>query len=172
MKGMEVIKKCHKRYEECDEDMQYDESVMRHIMKILQCRPPYWNSIATNFSTCTSQEKLEQAGILFFSILYGDRSIISPCSEIKDVNLDYIETEDDYLGEGLSSFRFYFDSKEYKEIRQVRAYGLMALFGNVGGFVGILLGYAFVQIPGFAHSTLVMLNMGITKTTNNLLNSN
>ena len=45
-------------------------------------------------------------------------------------------------------------SNTFKEIQQMKAYTIMMLFGNVGGFVGLLLGYALIQIPNLVHSTL------------------
>ena len=85
----------------------------------------------------------------------------SPCSEITKLDLSYEETDFDQLQDNKIELRKYFMSKEYKEIRKVRAYGLMSLFGNVGGFVGLLLGYALVHLPGSIHAILKYLGLKI-----------
>ena len=48
--------------------------------------------------------------------------------------------------------KVYYRPHTYREIGQIRAYNAMALLGNVGGFIGLLLGYAFVQIPMLVHT--------------------
>ena len=36
----------------------------------------------------------------------------------------------------------------YKEVKMICAFDTSALVGNVGGFIGLFLGYALVMIPG------------------------
>ena len=40
-----------------------------------------------------------------------------------------------------------YPSQEYKEIEQVRAYDVQSLVGNVGGYMGLFLGYAILHFP-------------------------
>ena len=47
---------------------------------------------------------------------------------------------------------YYFNCNEYKEIRQMQAYTGMVLVGNIGGFLGMLLGFALVQIPDLIYN--------------------
>ena len=42
-----------------------------------------------------------------------------------------------------------YPSQEYKEIEQVRAYDVQSLVGNVGGYIGLFLGYALRELPTF-----------------------
>ena len=37
----------------------------------------------------------------------------------------------------------------FKEIKQVKAFGIESLVGNVGGYIGLFLGYSFLQLPNF-----------------------
>ena len=72
MSGMEVLEKRHKRYEECENDIDFDAVMARHIMKTLGCRPPYMDSMGENFTVCTSKTKLYEAGKLFYEVCYGN----------------------------------------------------------------------------------------------------
>ena len=36
-----------------------------------------------------------------------------------------------------------------KEIKQSRAFGIESLIGNIGGYMGLLLGVSIIQIPRF-----------------------
>ena len=161
MKGMEVLEKRHKKYDECENDMDFDVIMARNIMNTLGCRPPYMDSMGENFTECTSKEKLYVAGKLFYKVFYGNLNLTGPCSEITKLDLSYEETDFDQLQDNEIELRMYFISKAYKEIRQVRAYGLTSLFGNVGGFVGLLLGYALVHLPGSIHATFKYLGLQI-----------
>ena len=161
MKGMEVLEKRHKKYEECEGDIDFDNVISRHILNTLGCRPPYMDSIGMNFPVCTCKTRLFEAGKLFYKVFYGKSDLKGPCSEISKLDLSYEETDFDQLHDKQIELRLYFLSKEYKEIRQVRAYGLMLLFGNVGGFVGLSLGYALVHLPGSIHATVKYLGLQI-----------
>ena len=89
-----------------------------------------------------------------------------PCSEIRQLDISYEETDSDEPADDQISLKFYFVAKGFKEIRQVAAYGLMSLFGNVGGFVGLLLGYALIHLPGSIHATLKYLHREIVNMKN------
>ena len=155
MKGMEVLEKSHKRYEECEEHIAFDDSLITNITKTLQCRPPYWDLVGQSYPVCTTKEKLSIAARMFTKMFCASSGLLGPCSEIRSVDFDYQETDDDkWQEEGLIALRVYYVSKQYKEIRQIRAYGLMSLFGNVGGFVGLLLGYALVHVTDSVRNVL------------------
>lgn len=155
MKGMEVLEKRHKSYEECEEHIAFDDAMMINITKTLKCRPPYWDLVGESYPVCTTKEKLSIAARMFTKMFCANSGILGPCSEVRKVDLDYQETDDDsWLEEGQISLRLYFVTKQYKEIRQIRAYGMMSLFGNVGGFVGLLLGYALVHVSDSVHKAL------------------
>ena len=38
-------------------------------------------------------------------------------------------------------------SSTYREIREVKAFGLLSMFGNIGGYIGIFIGYALLNLP-------------------------
>ena len=47
------------------------------------------------------------------------------------------------------SMAFYYPEKTYEEIKYSRMMGFDGWLSNVGGFVGIFLGYSMLQIPEF-----------------------
>ena len=152
-KGMEVLKRRHKSFETCLDNIPYDKWLIHNITAELQCTPPYWMA-DDKYPTCQNQTELEKGQIMFWSYFYGNIEANHPCTEIQKVDMDYEETDDDLPGTDETRIRVYYRSSTYKEIRQMKAYTIMMLFGNVGGFVGLLLGYALIQIPSLIHSTL------------------
>ena len=91
---------------------------------------------------------------MFWRNFVGGHKWRPPCIEIRKVDLDYEETDDDLIKDDEILISLYFISSSYKEIRQTRAYTVMTLVGNVGGIFGLLLGYALVQIPSCIQEAL------------------
>ena len=148
LKGMEVLRKRHKPDEICQDDMPYDDWIRYHIINEIGCRPPYWHQLATSMPFCDTKEKLQEIQSMFWSYFYGIKEAKSPCTEIKKLDLEYEEPEDDqFVSPGSSMISWYYRPNSYKEIKQMRAYTGMMLLGNIGGFLGLLLGYALIQIP-------------------------
>ena len=148
LKGMEVLRKRHKSDEICQDDMPYDDWIRYHIINEVGCRPPYWHQMATSMPFCDTKEKLKEVQSKFWSYFYGIKEAKAPCTEIKKLDLEYEEPEDDQIvSPGSSMISWYYRVNSYKEIKQMRAYTGMMLLGNVGGFLGLLLGYALIQIP-------------------------
>ena len=136
----------------CQDYIAYDKWIVLNITAELQCNPPYWMA-NDKYPTCQNQTELEKGQKMFWSYFYGNVETNHPCTEIQKVDIDYEETDDVSLGPDETRIQVYYLSSTYKEIRQMKAYTIMMLFGNVGGFVGLLLGYALIQIPSLIHST-------------------
>ena len=152
-KGIEVLRRRNKSFEECHDNIPYDQWITENIMATIKCNPPYW--VPDNqYPICRTQEELQKAQTMFWSYFYGNLESNQPCTEIQKVDMDYEETDDDALDKKQTRIHVSYLSNTFKEIQQMKAYTIMMLFGNVGGFVGLLLGYALIQIPNLIHSTL------------------
>ena len=66
---------------------------------------------------------------------------------INNLHLSYIfssgKPEDFFL------LRIIFKLPLFKEIRQTRAYSFQTLVGNLGGYIGLFVGYTIKEIPVF-----------------------
>ena len=85
----------------------------------------------------------------------GDNLNHLPCSGIEKVNtdkteLDEVETTDPY-------FMISSNVKDlsYKEIQMKKAYAISALVGNIGGFIGLFLGYALMMFPDIVKAAIL-----------------
>jgi hypothetical protein len=148
MKGMEVLRRRQKDYQACSKDIKYDTWLAQNITATINCTPPYWPTYYKR-PLCTTQKELKAANQMFWDIFYGLVEKNAPCDEIRKLDFEYEDGVDvSDVQENETKLTIYFRNNVYKEIRQIRAYSFMSLIGNVGGFVGLLLGYALVQIPG------------------------
>ena len=148
MKGMEVLRKRHKDTAKCSDVVEYDDWLIENITKTVNCFPPYWKSTG-NVSICSYSDDLFRVRKIFYDVFYVGSEYNPPCKEIRKLDIEYEDPDDDHdVPENHTQITVYFRNNFYKQIIQVRAYSLMSLVGNVGGFVGLLLGYALVQLPG------------------------
>ena len=96
---------------------------------------------------------------------------IIPCRRLTVANIEYSEYPSTYASDVLDTNQlksqrandqktrvknvsldlFYvammFSQKSYKEIVLTRQFDLQSLIGNAGGYVGICVGYSFLQLP-------------------------
>ena len=155
---MEILRKRDKQDESClnNDIMNYDDWMVNYIVKEVKCRPPYWKRLSSNleYPVCRRYEELQQVTNLFWKFFYGINNTNAPCKEIKKMDISYQESVIDKNVEPnttLINF-YYYNCNEYKEIRQMQAYTGMVLVGNIGGFLGMLLGFALVQIPDLIYN--------------------
>ena len=55
------------------------------------------------------------------------------------------QSDDD--DEGWFTLEFVVLTNKFKEIKQVRKYSVQSLVGNLGGYIGLCLGYALMNLP-------------------------
>ena len=73
-----------------------------------------------------------------------------PCHSIESLTYDYTETK------GISHHnpsRFmvlvHFPNLKYRQIAHVQEYDIESLVGNIGGYIGLFLGYSLINFPRF-----------------------
>ena len=86
------------------------------------------------------------------------------CVELKKISFQYEENEMSLNlmeqtnpelktiapgNENITQFFVVFEDAGIKEIKQLRSFGIESLVGNVGGYIGLFLGFSIIQLPGF-----------------------
>ena len=154
-----VMKKRNKLQESCEEDWKNNDNVS--ISKILQevkCTLPHWN-INTSYTLCQGKQ-LKKIGSKFQEL----RNNVPPCQTIEKILYTYTEKDglenfDETIAEAKKQLGIKYDITQvfqvtlnfqgstYMEITQIRAYDGQSLIGNAGGYVGLFLGVALIQLP-------------------------
>ena len=163
--SIKVIRRRNTLRNPCNKEWKRDDDmILTKIIETAGCKPAYW-FVDGNYSVCNDPEKMKSAYIP--NIMYRNASFFKrfdePCDEvqtltfnIKDVqrglkdNTDKgpaIEKKSNQSEVILSQILFIFKSTKYEEIRQLRAFDFESLIGNMGGYVGLFLGFAFWQAP-------------------------
>ena len=77
----------------------------------------------------------------------------SPCQNIENLSYDYSEKS------GMDSRRdarlmvlVHFPNRKFRQITHVQEYDIESMVGNIGGYIGLFLGYSFLHFPQFLMS--------------------
>lgn len=154
VKNVEVLKRRNKFVKPCNKDWKNDDDIlMDKIMQSIGCKPPHWK-LNTHLKHCSTKQQIK----LFRWPTYQDLQKFSPpCNVIEKLQYDYEELDNWRLGDladrdnGRSWFGItvLFPEPSYKEIKQAQAYDIESFVGNVGGYVGLFLGYSLMCIPSW-----------------------
>lgn len=134
----------------CRDDIpNIDEFYQENVLKVLGCIPPYWISTVSNqhkLTKCTSPEKLKYAFKQIESLeTIGDWEE-KPCNEMLLLSIEYFNKEPSPKPKDIA-IEFVYAEKTYEEIQYNKMMGFDGWLSNVGGFVGIFLGYSMLQVP-------------------------
>ena len=125
----------------------------KSIIKKVKCIPTYWKNleqsaglIQQKFKDCTRSDQYRD---FHDNLAYGLGWVKYEPSCISTAMTKFIRKGDFVLPNRWLSIRFNHQSKEYIEIINSRATTFEELFGQIGGWIGIILGYSMLQIPRF-----------------------
>ena len=70
-----------------------------------------------------------------------------PCNNLEKLHFDYFEFDLQEDKDPHMIISIVFVDMKFREIVSVRSFDVQSLFGNIGGYVGIFIGYALLQVP-------------------------
>ena len=156
---IEVFRKRNTFRESCNKDWKmFDDTVMKEIIRMANCTPPHWK-ISSNYPICKGEKKMsnvfipESIGNIASTVFL--KKFPQPCDGILSATSNIISERRHLTFGGLiptdggnsAEVLFYFKNEQYKEIKYTRAFDFEGLIGNVGGYIGLLLGCAIWQLP-------------------------
>ena len=142
---LEEIKRRNTHRKKCfDDPTTFDENVMKKYISEQKCRPPYVNKYHS-FQICKTANDIKDAKLTFGRTKMIQK--IKPCRRISKLNWDEHSSGDDPYNpkEELRIYVTY--PEEVKTIEMHKEVDFHSLVGNIGGYLGLFMGYAIVQIP-------------------------
>ena len=146
---LEVIKHRKSAKQSCNKNWtKDDERMMLEKMQRVGCKPSYLK-VDADFPICRSQREMK----IFAN--FNSTHYQPPCKSIRKILYSYEEfnhledwtdgwpNETDRLFEVMVEFT----DGTYMEIEQVQDYGPQDVVGDIGGYLGLFLGFALLQIP-------------------------
>ena len=162
---LEVMKHRKTRNYHCNMKMEKNDEIrIRNMLEDIECKPP-WLKENEFVPVCKNKEKIKA-----FLKLNPTR-YVPACQGIHKILETYHEFEilefwkQDWLNEVYSLFEVMLEFQDgtYMEIRQIRAYPIQALVGDIGGYLGLFLGFALLQIPEVSFKICVWIGGIISK---------
>ena len=148
-----VLRKRHKSTERpCNPDIRdYDTYFQVEIVNKLRCVPVYWKDALhdhTNVTICLSAEDLREAFRYVSDIPNFLAQKDTSCIEMHLLSIDSVNYKPDPIPSDFA-IAFHYTEKIYEEITYSKQTPFENWLSNVGGFVGIFLGYSMMQFPAF-----------------------
>ena len=140
----------------------YDLYLQEAVSEKIGCVPPFWINRVNLTSIrveCTSLEKLREVNELIVDYKTLFEEIQTPCLFLfHSVTGNFLDTWIQRAEHGfLNNWKYrdvrhlyieiHYEDKYYEEITQVEDFGVQDFISNLGGFIGIFLGYSMMQIP-------------------------
>ena len=167
IKNIRVFRKRPNSKEPCDENLFNDDREwMRAVSKYVGCIPIYWKYILSkNYDVdhpmeqeapiCNTFHAYKQIYSSFIINKWNStvNNYLPPCNKMKvssDVEISANNAPDIskiLRSRNLNMLEFLYLTNEFEEIMNVKSVDLEDLFSQIGGSVGILLGYSILQIP-------------------------
>ena len=152
---MNVLRRRHDSETGCNPDVHSNLDIRwrESIIKNVKCIPTYWKNLVQSteliqqkFKDCTRSDQYRE---FFDKLAYGQGWVKYEPSCISTTMTKFIRKGDFVFPNRSLSIRFNHQSKEYIEIINSRATTFEELFGQIGGWIGIILAYSLLQIPRF-----------------------
>ena len=149
---LEIIQNRKTTKHPCNQKWRKDDDVvMTDKMESVGCKPIHWK---TNSSLPVCKNKQQMTKFHEWEI----SPHIPACRSIQKILYTYEEHEilEDWNKEWNENSQLFevlleFQDATYMEIQQVRDYGVQDVVGDVGGYLGLFLGFALLQIPELVH---------------------
>ena len=146
-----VIRKRPDYREPCNTDIQdYDQYLMNLVINKTKCIPPYWKEIIQDipgFMVCTFQEQLQ----MVYENMSDWKNVMEnhdrPCIDMYNIAVwNWVDIEGTKKLDEIQ-IKFNYQDQYYQELEYLPDFDLETFISNIGGFVGIFLGYSMMQFP-------------------------
>ena len=152
VRGIEVMRYRNKQQQSCREgNYDYSLEAFKEALKDIGCRPPY-SPNNDNYSLCESQEKMKEFNKRQLLLFGGLDLRHKPCDYLAKLNYDVTEADLTETDPPFFTIKFNFKEDTMKVIQMIQAFSVEGLIGNIGGYVGLFLGYALMMIPELLQS--------------------
>ena len=151
IQNMIILRKRDKLNEPCKmETTRDDEDKLKQLVQTVGCRALHIN-LNTTYPDCLNQELVANASKFYNAM----EEYEGPCRQVEKIMYFYDEYEETFFTKDESEKGYElvlnFQGNTFMEIEQVRAYDFQNLIGNGGGYIGVFLGVAVIQLPAMLY---------------------
>ena len=159
---VEVLRKRPDAVKPCNASLENDDKSYREaVISKVDCVPEFWRRFATRLPLnedashpvpCTEQEQYQKISSFLPTTGNADKArkfYLQPCSQM---NIVYSITQSDQVPNRRELIKhlilkIQFSPETYKQTKNYEAFTFTCLYSQVGGLVGMFLGYSVMQLP-------------------------
>ena len=170
--SVDVLEKRPDAFPSCNPNIRNEDNVwITNSVNVLGCVPPFLKRFLMNASLsvgnevalqCSQEQYANFSKNLHPRIHYETlaKQYVAPCTQMTSIvtSKDTLIVEKDKgSGYGIDfgrnkdrkkvTVRIEYSAVGFREIRNYKAFGLLSLWSQIGGFIGIFLGYSLLQVP-------------------------
>ena len=174
IQAMEILHRRSKKDSPCNENWRnYDNELIEQLVSKIGCHPPHWSWLSSDYPMCENSEQLFSLRVP--SLSTGDTEFLKnfppPCREIQTItststiknatlvdmlslisgpdNKNKKQNVEEHFNQNeiFTKFVVRFKMLDYKLVTVVQAFNEETLIGNLGGYIGLFLGFAIWQTP-------------------------
>ena len=156
-----------------DQIANYDQYLQQEIEKHVGCAPTYikqFLSTDSNVTECVLPNDLWKANHIIENFDTFLKKNDKPCDEMLVLTIDSVNNNPNPKPKDIA-IKFIYSEQIYEEIEYRKAIGGLSWISNVGGFVGIFLGYSMMQFPEFLIYAAAVFNGELRKRVKGKLSS-
>ena len=148
-----VLRKRTVQSNPCNENIgDHDLHSIESIINDTGCVPPYWRNIigtSSSLMECSSPEQFKEVYDLTKDYKKALKDREDPCVDMFNSVVSKVQTDhkDFENCETCIYFEIAYLEKYYEEIKEIKDFEFQDFISNIGGFIGIFLGYSMMQIP-------------------------
>ena len=164
---LNILRKRYDSVTPCNKDNEnnLDTRWRENVINNVKCVPTYWKNL--EHSSTKNNYSLEQclradqySNLFNEFLVYGEGRVQYDPSCTSATMTKIVRKDDSFNQDWLLSIQFNHQSEEYIEILNSRATTWEELFGQVGGWIGTILGYSLVQFPKLLYLFLDAVKIG------------
>ena len=107
-----------------------------------------WINSIQDLTPCETQNELNQVHREYFEYrLTSKASEVPPCRSLDKLEFSYFEYDIEEGKDPNVTISILFIDDRYREMLNIRAFDVHSLLGNIGGYVGIFIGCALLNLP-------------------------
>ena len=180
--SLKTIKRRNKSGENCNEDLQDDDNQwIQQLYSNLGCIPVYWNKKLDGWKTefipkiCETIAEYNKAFNFTQNYWNITMQYDPPCKHLisqayatirSSLLAGVLQRRVDELNSKRQIFlRIRYKVSDYEEVTNERLFNEWDLFSQVGGTIGLLLGFSFLQLPDALHNLAMKMKERYKKTT-------
>ena len=155
---LQIIQQRRNKNNLCSESEDYDDILTKEMLAIMKneagCSVPYINRTGSGLDICNDEESYAKAADRYyeFMVIRGLRSrpnVPHPCNYMHIIPWELRKVK----ANGTSLLWFEFPT-EVRVEKEMKAYTDLSYMAEVGGYVGLFLGYSFLQVFGYVGKAL------------------